>query len=32
MNDKDYFKFFSNQPKNIITSIDGNRGKEDNVK
>ena len=27
MKDKEYFAFFSNQPKNIITSIDGNRGK-----
>jgi hypothetical protein len=27
MNNKDYLKFFSNQPKNIITSIDGKRGK-----
>jgi hypothetical protein len=27
MNDKDYFNFFSNQPKNIITAIDGDRGK-----
>jgi hypothetical protein len=32
MNNNGYLKFFSNQPKNIITSIDGNRGKEDNVK
>jgi hypothetical protein len=27
MKDKDYLEFFSNQPKNIITSIDGNRGR-----
>jgi hypothetical protein len=27
MNDKQYFDFFSNQPKNIITAIDGDRGK-----
>jgi hypothetical protein len=26
MNDKQYLEFFSNQPKNIITAIDGNRG------
>ena len=27
MNNKQYLDFFSNQPKNIITSIDGDRGK-----
>jgi hypothetical protein len=27
MNNKQYFEFFSNQPKNIITAIDGDRGK-----
>ena len=27
MNNKQYFEFFSNQPKNIITAIDGERGK-----
>ena len=27
MNDKQYLDFFSNQPKNIITAIDGDRGK-----
>jgi hypothetical protein len=27
MNDKQYLEFFSNQPKNIITAIDGDRGK-----
>jgi len=27
MNNKQYFDFFSNQPKNIITAIDGDRGK-----
>jgi hypothetical protein len=26
MNNKQYYDFFSNQPKNIITAIDGNRG------
>ena len=26
MNNKQYLEFFSNQPKNIITAIDGNRG------
>jgi hypothetical protein len=27
MNNKQYFSFFNNQPKNIITAIDGDRGK-----
>ena len=27
MNNRQYFSFFSNQPKNIITAIDGDRGK-----
>ena len=27
MNNKQYLDFFSNQPKNIITAIDGDRGK-----
>jgi len=27
MNNKQYLEFFSNQPKNIITAIDGDRGK-----
>lgn len=27
MNDKEYYDFFANQPKNIITAIDGDRGK-----
>jgi hypothetical protein len=27
MNNQQYFDFFSNQPKNIITAIDGDRGK-----